>query len=132
MSTSPDMPNQNPPAADRRAGSDRRQGPDRRKKNIPVAFERRSGKDRRQVERRRQVDPTTCERDYNSEEVEFMRAMDLYKRHNNRPFPTWSEVLEVIRALGYRKSAPPSAIPGVPGMPFGPTAEDNGAPQTGS
>jgi hypothetical protein len=63
---------------DRRATVDRRgMGPDRRKKQIPVAFERRSGVDRRQVERRRQVDPTTCERDYTNEEIEFMRNMDL-------------------------------------------------------
>ena len=97
---------------DRRALTDRRQG-DRRKKSVPVALERRSGKDRREEgERRRQVDPTTCERDYSDEEIEFMRAMDLYKRANRRPFPTWSEVLEVLRALGYRKVAEPTPIHG--------------------
>ena len=86
---------------------------DRRKKAIPVAVERRSGKDRRdQPERRRQVDPTTCERDYNTDEIEFMRAMDQYKRDNRRPFPTWSEVLEVLLALGYRRVAEMSALPG--------------------
>lgn len=69
--------------------------------------ERRSS-DRRKTERRRQIDPTTCERDYQPEEVEFMRAMDDYKRRSGRQFPTWSEVLEVIRDLGYRKVAPPS------------------------
>jgi hypothetical protein len=98
---------------DRRAGD--RRGADRRKRSIPVAVERRSGKDRRQQgERRRQVDPTTCERDYNDEEIAFMRAMDQYKRDNRRPFPTWSEVLEVLRALGYRKVAEPTALPGLP------------------
>jgi hypothetical protein len=96
---------------ERRAQTERRQG-DRRKKNIPVAVERRSGEDRREGERRRQVDPTTCERDYSHDEIDFMRAMDLYKRANRRPFPTWSEVLEVIRALGYRKVAEPTALPG--------------------
>ena len=91
-----------------------RRGGDRRKRNIPVAMERRSGKDRReQGERRRQIDPTTCERDYSNEEIEFMRAMDQYKRDNRRPFPTWSEVLEVLRALGYRKVAQPSMMPGL-------------------
>src|SRR6516165_10657858 len=98
---------------DRRSG-DRRTG-DRRKRTIPVAVERRSGKDRRQQgERRRQVDPTTCERDYSDDEISFMRAMDQYKRDNRRPFPTWSEVLEVLRALGYRKVAEPTALPGLP------------------
>src|ERR1700731_2159627 len=91
-----------------------RRGNERRKRQIPVAIERRSGKDRReQGERRRQIDPTTCERDYNNEEIEFMKAMDQYKRENRRPFPTWSEVLEVLRALGYRKVAEPSIMPGL-------------------
>jgi hypothetical protein len=92
-----------------------RRGNDRRKKQIPVALERRSGKDRRDEkgERRRQIDPTTCERDYTNDEIEFMKAMDQYKRDNRRPFPTWSEVLEVMRALGYRKVAEQSAMPGL-------------------
>jgi hypothetical protein len=64
--------------------------------------------DRRQVERRRQIDPTTCERDYKNEEIEFMMAIDDYKRRSGRQFPTWSEVLEVLRDLGYRKVAEPS------------------------
>lgn len=97
-----------------------RRGNDRRKRQIPVALERRSGKDRREErgERRRQIDPTTCERDYTNDEIEFMKAMDQYKRDNRRPFPTWSEVLEVMRALGYRKVAEQSQMPGLStGMP---------------
>src|SRR5499427_10403612 len=97
---------------DRRSGD--RRGNDRRKRSIPVAVERRSGKDRRQQgERRRQVDPTTCERDYSDDEILFMKAMDQYKRANRRPFPTWSEVLEVLHALGYRKVAEATALPGI-------------------
>src|SRR4051812_28232656 len=91
-----------------------RRGLERRKRAIPVALDRRSGKDRRDLgERRRQIDPTTCERDYSDEEIEFMKAMDQYKRDNRRPFPTWSEVLEVLRAMGYRKVADPSVMPGL-------------------
>ncbi|MEM6978364.1 MAG: hypothetical protein AAF539_01770 [Planctomycetota bacterium] len=56
---------------------------------------------RRKKQRRRHIDPTTCERDYNDQEVEFMRAMDDYKRDSGRMFPTCSEVLEVVRSLGY-------------------------------
>ena len=99
---------------------ERRRRGDRRKRNIPVAVERRSGKDRRvepEPERRRQVDPTTCEKDYSDEEIIFMKAMDQYKRANRRPFPTWSEVLEVLHALGYRKVAEPTALPGNPVLP---------------
>jgi hypothetical protein len=61
---------------------------------------------RAKVQRRRQIDPTTCERDYSGDEVEFMNAMDEYKRKNGRMFPTCSEVLEVIRSLGYVKLSP--------------------------
>lgn len=95
-------------AADRRG----KRGGERRKRDIPVALDRRQGDRRHQGERRRQVDPTTCERDYNDQEIEFMKAMDQYKRDNRRPFPTWSEVLEVLRAIGYRKVAEPTALPG--------------------
>jgi hypothetical protein len=55
--------------------------------------------------RRRFVDPTTCERDYSIAEVEFMQAMHDYKQSSGRMFPTWSEVLEVLKSLGYAKSA---------------------------
>ncbi len=92
----------------------RRNAGERRKRSIPVALDRRKKSERRgeRGERRRQVDPTTCERDYNDEEIAFMKAMDQYKRDNRRPFPTWSEVLEVLRALGYRRVAEPTALPG--------------------
>jgi hypothetical protein len=66
--------------------------------------------ERKRLDRRRQIDPTTCERDYSSPEIEFMRAMDDYKRKSGRPFPTWSEVLEVVISLGYRKVADPSLM----------------------
>lgn len=56
---------------------------------------------RQKVNRRRQIDPTTCERDYTDHEVEFMNALDDYKRKSGRMFPTCSEVLEVLRGLGY-------------------------------
>jgi hypothetical protein len=58
---------------------------------------------RKKVNRRRQIDPTTCERDYTEQEVEFMNALDDYKRKSGRMFPTCSEVLEVIHSLGYVK-----------------------------
>jgi hypothetical protein len=58
---------------------------------------------RQKVNRRRQIDPTTCERDYTDQEVEFMNALDNYKRQSGRMFPTCSEVLEVLRGLGYVK-----------------------------
>jgi hypothetical protein len=62
----------------------------------------------RQASGRRQfVDPTTCERDYQAAECEFMAAMQAYKQASGRMFPTWSEVLEVLQGLGYQKVASP-------------------------
>ena len=55
--------------------------------------------------RRRFVDPTTSEREYSEAEMEFMMAMNEYKRRSGRMFPTWSEVLEVLQGLGYEKVA---------------------------
>jgi hypothetical protein len=83
---------------------------DRRKQQIPVAVER------RKVQRRRQIDPTTCEREYTAEEVEFMQAMDAYKRSSGRMFPTCSEILEVIKKLGYQRTIenPSPVIPETP------------------
>ena len=115
---------------DRRRTSPRRTKPDRRPVSqrkpelkvpeiklapadaeIDVMMEtRREIMDRRRQDRRRQIDPTTCERDYSDGEIEFMRAMDDYKRKSGRPFPTWSEVLEVVMSLGYRKVADPSLL----------------------
>lgn len=60
---------------------------------------------RRTSGRRRFVDPTTCEREYSHDELEFMQAMQEYKKKSGRMFPTWSEVLEVLRSLGYEKVA---------------------------
>ena len=63
----------------------------------------RAAKARQASGRRRFVDPTTCERDYSQAEIEFMLAMNEYKQKSGRMFPTWSEVLEVLRSLGYEK-----------------------------
>ncbi len=35
--------------------------------------------------------------------LEFIHAIDLYKRVNQRPFPNWSEVLEILKGLGYSR-----------------------------
>lgn len=44
------------------------------------------------------------------EQFDFIMAIDKYKRVNDRPFPTWTEVLDVILALGYRKVAEPKDL----------------------
>jgi hypothetical protein len=42
--------------------------------------------------------------EYDADEIEFLMAMELYRR--KRPFPTWTEVLKVLKSLGYRKVEP--------------------------
>lgn len=49
--------------------------------------------------------PVTSNREYTPDELEFMKALDKYKRDNRRPHPDWCEVMDVFRALGYRKVA---------------------------
>jgi len=74
---------------DRRGGLDRRRGPGRRRSD-----ERRSAE----------------EGEMTDDQFEFLMAINEYKRVNKRPFPTWTEVLDVITALGYRKVAEPGEI----------------------
>lgn len=64
---------------------------------------KKSSSPRQKVKRRRQIDPATCERDYSTEELEFMNALNEYKRASGRMFPTCSEILEVLKILGYEK-----------------------------
>jgi hypothetical protein len=95
---------------DQRRPGERRTLAGRRVKQAPVANERRKLQRRAVVSRRRQIDPTTCERDYTADEIAFMTALDEYKRTSGRMFPTCSEVLEVIRDLGYVKVASGTSV----------------------
>ncbi len=53
--------------------------------------------------KRRLVDPVTCEKIYDLDDLEFLNAIERYKREQERPFPTWTEVLWVLKGLGYKK-----------------------------
>lgn len=90
------------PIADQMITIDRRKPTSERRSGDPNALDVGVMKNpRRKKQRRRHIDPTTCERDYSDPEIEFMRAMDDYKHRSGRMFPTCSEVLEVVRDLGY-------------------------------
>ena len=80
-----------------------------RRKNV---VDRRLGLDRRRGPGRRRTDDRKAaeEGQMSEEQFEFLMAIDEYKRKNARPFPTWTEVLEVIQALGYRKVAEPQSL----------------------
>jgi len=40
------------------------------------------------------------------EQFLFLMAIDAFKKANGRHYPTWTDVLEVVRLLGYRKTMP--------------------------
>jgi hypothetical protein len=94
---------------DRRTGLQRRQqtraesgytGPERRS-----GVERRTGLERRRGPGRRRSDDRKAaeEGEMTAEQFEFVMAIQTYKRVNKRLYPTWTEILEIIDQLGYRK-----------------------------
>lgn len=99
-----------PPASEPTQGSfiERRQFVERRRSMVDrrSGFDRRRGPGCRRTEERRAAE----EGQMTDEQFEFLMAIDQYKRANQRPFPTWTEVLEVIKALGYRKVAEPQPL----------------------
>ena len=96
---------------------DRRQGlPDLRKDPV----ERRSGWDRRRGPGRRRTDERRAaeEGEMTDEQFEFIMAVEQYKQANKCPFPSHTEILEIAKALGYRKVAE--------SQPIKPTAKPSG------
>jgi hypothetical protein len=88
-----------PTPPSRRGTSDRRQSVvDQRV--WPTGLERRRGPGRRRTDFAKAAE----EGEMTHEQFLFLKAIDAYKRLNDRPYPTWTEVLEVIRKLGYRKT----------------------------
>ena len=83
-----------------RRGVDRRDKVDRRRR-----LDRRRGPGRRRSDVRRSAE----EGEMSDELLEFVMAIDDYKRANDRPFPSWSEIFEIVHYLGYRKVAERSA-----------------------
>lgn len=75
---------------DRRAGADRRRSPGRRAADKEIS-------EHRKVERRINEYPMS------DEELEFIKAINEYKHRYNKPFPTWSEILHILKGMGYRK-----------------------------
>ena len=80
--------------ADRRTGLDQR------------GLDRRRGPGRRRTDQRRAAE----EGEMDDEQFTFIMAIDEYKRANKRPFPTYTEILEIAKALGYRKVADPKPL----------------------
>ena len=102
----PETPNADQRRPERRESVvDRRRGVDRRgRMPAPTAtnLERRRGPGRRRTDFMRAAD----EGEMTQEQFMLVMAIDSFKRVNGLTFPTWTEVLEVIRKLGYRKTMP--------------------------
>jgi hypothetical protein len=97
-------PAESPEGERQRRASDRRRAEDRRK------ADRRLGMDRRAPHAHyddltRHPRPERNINDYplSTDEVEFINAITDYKEKFTRPFPTWSEILHVMRTLGYTR-----------------------------
>ena len=98
---------------ERRDVVDNRLGMDRRDRTLASESEdrraelnRRRGPGRRRSDARRSAE----EGEMSDEQFSFLMAINEYKSLNKRPFPTWTEVLDIIHALGYRKVAEPENI----------------------
>ncbi len=86
--------------ADRRKSSDRRAGYDRR-----AGKERRASSGRRtdDIEEHRKVERRINEYPMSDEELDFIKAVNEYKQRYNKPFPTWSEILHILKSIGYER-----------------------------
>jgi len=82
---------------DQRSGLDRR---DADQTPSTTNLERRRGPGRRRTDFMRAAD----EGEMTQEQFNFIMAIDAFKRVNGLTFPTWTDVLEIIRKLGYRKT----------------------------
>jgi hypothetical protein len=96
---------QRPPGPPEGTVVDRRVWPvDRRGLNVDGAtgLERRRGAGRRLSDFTRSAE----EGELTKEQFLFLMAIEAFKKSNGKAFPTWTDVLEVIRLLGYRKTMP--------------------------
>ena len=83
---------------DQRVGLDRRDDRD----TDDSGLERRRGPGRRLSDFTRSAE----EGEMTKEQFLFLMAIDEFKKANNKSFPSWTDVLEVVRLLGYRKTMP--------------------------
>ncbi|WP_435007396.1 hypothetical protein P12x_004707 [Tundrisphaera lichenicola] len=86
---------------DRRSGHERRDSPP----TLPPEPTNVAPRERRaRKERRRRVDPTTFEKQYTDDEIEFMNSIQQFKSRTGKSFPSYGDVLRVAASLGYRKA----------------------------
>jgi hypothetical protein len=98
---------------ERRTGRERRDGAPPRAVGPKPLPDVKPAERRAKKERRKRIDPTTFEKQYTDDEMEFMNAMQRFKERTGRPFPTHGEVIKVAVGLGYRRlidDAPPAVF----------------------
>lgn len=61
--------------------------------------------------RRRQERVDADEGSFTDEPLEFVMAVDAYRKFNNVTFVSWTEAFEILLALGYRRVATPTIDP---------------------
>ena len=90
--------------AAKRSVMDRRAGIDRR--DYAPGGIHNSGLERRRGAGKRLPDFAKAaeEGELTAEQFLFVNAIEAFKKVNGRTFPTWTDVLEVVRLLGYRKT----------------------------
>lgn len=93
---------------DRRSGLDRREIAARLGRIGHANSAADTGLERRRGPGRRRTDYTKSaeEGEMTTEQFLFVMAIDAFKKANGKMFPTWTDVLEVVRLLGYRKTMP--------------------------
>lgn len=47
--------------------------------------------------------PTLPEERREQDVLEFIRAIEAFKKKSGRPFTSWSDILDIVRSLGYRR-----------------------------
>ena len=91
------VPEDSGEVVDRRSGLDRRA---LRSSNADLDRRRSRSRGRRLSDFLRSAE----EGEMTQEQFMFLVAIDAFKEANGRTFPTWTDVLEVVRKLGYRKT----------------------------
>ena len=88
----------NPAQVDRRTGLDRRAFA--KDATGDTGLERRRGPGRRRTDFNKSAE----EGEMTGEQFLFVMAIEAFKKANDKMYPTWTDVLEVVRLLGYRKT----------------------------
>jgi hypothetical protein len=89
---------------ERRTGRERRDRDATAEPDVAAPTQVEARERRQKKERRRRIDPTTFEKQYTDDEMEFMNAMQRFKELSGKTFPSHGDVIKVAVMLGYRRA----------------------------